>query len=1129
MQIQLFRGRFAAIFLLLPLLLTFAYAQNRTSLAGQSLVRHKTEPKLSADFGKLPLSFAPNRGQTDPRVRFIAQNAGWETYLTSQSIWLGSGDRSNGVVLNFLGANAATRTEELDTLPGKNNYLIGNNSSKWITQVPTFATVKYDGIYSGIDVRFHGTGKQIEYDFDISPGADPKQIRIGFEPSAKVQVGPDGSATIEDHGIQIHQHPPRAYQEVNGTQHEIAIRTVLDQQELSFNLASYDTSKPVIIDPAIDYSALFGGANVNTTSNAIAVDSSGNVYLAGETNSSFPTTAGAYQASSGDSNCVPQTIHSCGDAFVMELDSTGTNVVYATFIGGNNEDIAQGIGIDSVGEAYLTGATWSTNFPVTAGGVQQHNTGGTCFNGIVCSNAFVTVLNAAGSGLVYSTYLGSAGNTSSVTGDQGNAIAIDPAGRVYVTGIAALPNFPTTPGALQTNFSSCCGAPFVSALDPTKSGPASLIYSTFLGGNVQNDRGFGASIAVDSTGEAFITGQTASTALATPGAYLTTNNAGTTGFVIKLNASGSIPVFATYLGGNGSKPWCTDQPNAIAIDAAGNSYVTGIAGTLDFPTTSGAFQTAFSGETAAFVSKLNSTGNTLLYSTLMGGSVKTTLCSMPTELGTGIAVDSTGIAYVAGRVLSPDFPITPISIQPVCANTIPSPDECGSFVAVVDPAANGANSLKLSTFLAGSLQPQASGIALDGSGKIYVTGSGGIQSGTIPVLGGPPTTGSSWVAKVDLNGSAPAAALLPLSLNFGSVAIGENQQLPITLTNRGNADLAVSNISISGSSFTQQNNCPASLTPAAACTITVTFSPTSAATQTGQLAVTDSAFDSPHFSSVNGTGGTPVATTSVSSLTFTSQPAGSTSASQAVNLSNTGTAPLTIASIATSGDFSQTNNCGSSVAAGTSCTINVVFNPTATGSRNGTLTINDDVASSPQTVLLGGTGVASALGLAIASGNSSSQTVAAGSTANYMLSIGNGGLSGTATLTCTGAPTTTVCTVPVTENVNASTAVTFPVTVSTTAHTSGALPNPGSMFWGLAFMLFGGVFLTENKNKLCSRLLKILVPFALILFVASCGGGGSNGGGGGGATGTPAGSYTLTVTATIGSNQQSTTLNLTVQ
>jgi hypothetical protein len=377
---------------------------------------------------------------------------------------------------------------------------------------------------------------------------------------------------------------------------------------------------------ALIYSTYLGG-NGHDSDNSIAVDASGNAYVSGDTFSTdFPTTPGAFQTSFGTGS---------DHAFVTKLNATGTAMTYSTYLGGNDVDLCNGIAVDALGNAYVTGQTTSTNFPTTANAFQ------TTFGGGIY-DAFVTKLNASGTALTYSTYLG--GNDV----DLCNGIAVDALGNAYVSGRTSSTNFPTTPGAFQSSFGTGSAHAFVTKLNA--SGTA-LIYSTYLGGNGSDEaRG---TIALDGSGNAFVSGETSSTNFpTTPGAFQTSFGTGSLdAFVTKLNASGTALVYSTYLGGNDA-----DSCEGIAVDALGNAYVTGITLSTDFPTTPDAFQTTFGGGfNDAFITKLNGTGTALIYSTYLGGN--------DLDVGHGITVDGSGNAYVTGLTASTNFPTTPGAFQ----------------------------------------------------------------------------------------------------------------------------------------------------------------------------------------------------------------------------------------------------------------------------------------------------------------------------------------------------------------------------------------------------------------------------------------------------------------------------------
>jgi hypothetical protein len=402
------------------------------------------------------------------------------------------------------------------------------------------------------------------------------------------------------------------------------------------------------------------------------------MYVVGYTfSTNFPTSAGAVQTSMRGS---------AGDAFVTKLSPT-TGLIYSTYLGGSDPDNFFGdqgtaIAVDAQGNAFVTGHTYSTSFPTTPGAPQ------TSFGGV--RDAFVAELNPAGSALVYSTYVGGAGN------EGGNSIAVDAAGNAYVTGSTSSANFPTTPGAVQTILLGGSDV-FVTVLNPTGSG---FVYSTYLGG-VSTEGGNG--IAVDAAGNAYVTGSTGTGFPTTPGAVQSTPGGGGEAFVTALNAAGSGLLYSTYLGGSGG-----DVGNKIAVDAAGNAYVTGNTGSSNFPITAPAFQTSLAGGSSdAFIAALNPTGSGLVYSTYLGGT--------GTDQGAGIAIDAAGNAYVAGSTASTDFPTTP--------GAIPGDSIVAGNDAFVTALTGTGSALVYSMRLGGRGTDGGRGIVVDTAGTAYITGS----------------------------------------------------------------------------------------------------------------------------------------------------------------------------------------------------------------------------------------------------------------------------------------------------------------------------------------------------------------------------------------------------------------------
>ncbi|TMH84546.1 MAG: hypothetical protein E6H44_14885 [Betaproteobacteria bacterium] len=614
------------------------------------------EARVSQSYGKLPLHFEANQGQTHQDVRFLARGSGYSLYLTPTEAALtltkqvsparkpaahGKSEprgAATGTALriSFAGANPRPRVTGLEELPGKANYFIGNDPAKWRTNVPTYAKVRYTDLYPRIDLLYYGNQRQLEYDLVVRPGADPTRIVLDIQGADRLQVDAQGDLVLQTTVGPIRQRKPVIYQEIDGVRKDIPGGYVLKgEHQVGYKVAAYDASQPLVIDPILSYSTYLGGSNEDRDTR-IAVDAAGNAYVAGETvSSNFPTTAGAFQTTFGGG------VFGAGDVFVTKLNPTGSALVYSTYLGGSSSDAGYGIAVDAAGNAYVTGGTGSTDFPTTIGAFQTTKGGG-------FRDAFVTKLNPTGSALVYSTYLGGSGD------DYGEGIKLDAAGNAYVTGGTGSTVFPTTAGAFQRTFGGPvfgAGDVFVTKLNPTGS---ALVYSTYLGGS-SSDAGYG--IAVDAAGNAYVTGGTGSTDFPTTiGAFQTTKGGGfRDAFVTKLNPTGSALVYSTYLGGSGN-----DYGYGIAVDTLGNAYVTGVTFSTDFPTTPGAIQTTFGGGGGffrggdAFVTKLNPTGSALVYSTYLGG--------LGSDTGFAIALEYPN-AYVTGHTLSRNFPTTTGAFQ----------------------------------------------------------------------------------------------------------------------------------------------------------------------------------------------------------------------------------------------------------------------------------------------------------------------------------------------------------------------------------------------------------------------------------------------------------------------------------
>ena len=711
------------------------------------------------NFGRLPLAFESNQGQTDPQVRFLAHTNDSTLFLTPfEAVFTltknidtsrePKSDRLKGAIvlrqtgktarvavrMQLIGSNPKANVLQEQPLSGCVNYFFGKDPSRWHAGVPTFGRVGFREVYRGVDLVYYGNQRHLEYDFVVAPHADPKPIQLHFAGAQGVHLNGDGDLIVgTPGGSALRWRKPTVYQR-SATGRRIAVAahfrlTALSngQTGVHFALGHYDTNRTMVIDPVLVYSTYLGGSGGNggDFATGIAVDSAGSAYVTGYTGSfDFPTTAGAFQRAN-------RADFSHSNVFVTKLNPSGTALVYSTYLGGSISDNANGIAVDSAGNAYITGRAFSTDFPTTPGAFQRALKSN--------HNAFVTKLNPSGSALVYSTFLG--GNGSDSTG----AITVDAAGHAFVTGHTVSQDFPTTAGAFQTvNRSPVGGNAFVTEFN---SAGSALVYSTYLGGSsVQGD--FGKGIAVDGAGNAYLIGDVFSSDFpSTPGAYQRMGKAlnNSNAFVTKLNAAGTALVYSTYLGGS-----VKDNGNSIAVDGSGQAYVAGNTLSMDFPVTPGAFQSSSKTPPPSvvnvFVTKLNASGTALVYSTYLGGSAETYTYHL--------ALDSRGNAAVTGYTNATDFPTTVGAYRRSGAGA--TLGKTHSYVTRLN--ASGAR-LLYSTYLGGTGGDYVSAIALDSNGDAYVTGY--TNSADFPTTPGAVQTVNRAVAVGASNAFVTKLALKP--------------------------------------------------------------------------------------------------------------------------------------------------------------------------------------------------------------------------------------------------------------------------------------------------------------------------------------------------------------------------------
>ena len=683
------------------------------------------------------LHFIQNNGQWDSKVQFLARLGGLDYWVTNTGVTyeyyrverepipepkpLSPEEAKNpetsipkiknrwGHVIqnSFVGMNPSYQVIPEEKMEGVYNYFFGNEESKWVTNAPIFSSIKLKDIYKGIDVVYFFDNNEMRYDFQIAPFADPSQIQMKFDGQNEIKVSPAGDLLMGTSLGDVTHTKLFAYQDISGSQKQIDCKFV-DKGNgiISFDITGYDPSKPIVIDPTVVFITYFGRNNTDYVFSTF-IDPSGQAVQTGYTYSTnLPTTTGAFQGSIQSTPC----------GYVVKMNSAGNGLIFCTYLGGNNSTYPYGgCSSDQNGNTYLAGYTYATNFPTTSGAFQ---TTGTTF-----PEMFITKLNTTGSALGYSTYLG--GNNTDVC--YGMHADLD--GYAYVTGYSYSTNYPTSSGAFQSSI-PYTSYPNVFCTKLNQSGTA-LAMSSFYGSS--SGYGYGNSVSSDASGNPYITGYTYATNFpTTSGAWKTSGTTTPEIFIAKFNASGTSLSYATYLQGNS-----TDIAYNIAVDQNnGEATVVGYTYSTNYAITPGALQSTLSSTPEGFITRMNSNGTGLIFSTFLGGN--------STDYCYGVTCTLDGNVHVGGYTYSSNFPgITSDGYQKTISST---PD---AFLS----SFNSTGSLLYGTYLGGNSTDQAYYFKCLGSNSENQVVIGGITSSSnFPVTAGAyqtsvTTTYEGWIAK----------------------------------------------------------------------------------------------------------------------------------------------------------------------------------------------------------------------------------------------------------------------------------------------------------------------------------------------------------------------------------------------
>lgn len=1103
-----------------------------------------------------------------------------------------------------------------DLQPGKVNYFFGNDSSRWQTNIATYGRVRYHNVYPGIDLIYYGNHRQLEYDFALSPGADASQIQVQIRGARSIQLDANGNLLLDTGNGQLTFKNPTIYQETNGARTPVRGRYILkDSTHLGFQLSGTDSTKPTVIDPVLLYGTYLGGSGDDAAS-SIAVDPSGNVYLTGYTDSSdFPlavlgslpagnphifvakldpsgstllyadyiggnsyeqgnaialdSTGEVYITGSTTSSNFPvinayQATYPGGDnGFLTKVSADGSTLLYSTYFGGNGTDSPVAVILDNSADMLIAGTTTSTNLP-TANAYQSTplaNQGGR-----FGSYGFLTEFSPDGSQLIYSTYF--AGNytfayscgsgycwPSPYSGIAG--LTVDSSGNAYVGGATTTYNFPTTSGVYQTSINNPQNglAGFLAKFSDS----GTLVYSTYLDESSGVSTSINA-VAVDDSGSAYVTGGAfsdgtfplTSTTICDPSVYFASCGYA---FVTKFDSAATTLLYSTFLGPNN-----LSDPVAIALDHSNNAYVVGSTLSAEFTLVNGieGFSTEGSQHQPfdydVLLAEIDAQASSELLATYIGGS--------GTNDGVSMALDSNDNIYVTGSTDSIDFPVTQGSFQQVIGGNT------DAFVVKIAPTSAAAVSVSpwsldyLLQSLGTASAPQTILVRNMGSSTLdissitvplgfeqtnncgnnvpaagtctlsvtFVPTAVGTDSGSVSITDD--AAGSPHLISLSGAGTGAAVTLTPASLTFPITPIG-NASAPqiVTVVNSGDQSLDITSIQASGD-FSQTNSCPGLLQEGGSCQIQIAFVPTVVGVRTGTLTLTDNTFNSPQTLTLTGTGQADVAVSS-SLLKFPGQILGTVSPSQTVTLTNQTHSPFVVSKVSVTGNFSETDSCGTVSPSGGTCALSVSFAPSSSGISTGTLIIATSIGASAS-LGLSGTGVDFSLTSSV-----SSQTITDGGTATYKLTISPvaGTFASSIQLSCSGQPTGTACSFSPSAVVPGANPANVEMTIATAATSSRLPPNSpsGNYLVCVIFMPFQGLNLfaivlggTKKRSKNPAALIVFALMIAALLFTLACAGGTGIISSGNQAE-IPTGAYTISATGAFGNLKHSVPLVLNIQ